>query len=110
MNLLLSLFINTLAVMTGAYVLRGVHVQSVYTALIVAIVIGLLNAFLKPVLILLTLPLTILTLGLFLLVLNALMVMLAGKLVSGFQVDSFWWALLYSFVLSLVSSFLSALL
>ncbi len=109
MRLLVALSINTLAVLTGAYLLRGVHVQNITTALVVAIVIGLLNVSLKPLLVLLTLPLTIITLGLFLFVLNALMVMLAGHLVEGFQVDGFLWALLYSLILSLVSSFLNAL-
>jgi putative membrane protein len=109
MRLLISLSINTLAILTGAYVLRGIHVESVLTALVVAIVMGILNVFLKPLLILLTLPLTVLTLGLFLFVLNALMVMLAGQLVKGFQVDNFWWALLYSLIVSFVSSFLNTI-
>lgn len=109
MNLFISLFINTMAVLIGAYLLPGVHVQNILTALIVAVVIGILNVFLKPLLVLLTLPLTIVTLGLFLFVLNALMVMLAGHLVPGFQVDGFLWALLYSLVLSLIASFLNAL-
>ncbi len=109
MFLILRLFINTLAVLTGAYLLKGVRVDSVVTALIVAVVLGLLNTFLKPVLVLLTLPITFLTFGLFLLVINALMILLAGRIVAGFTVENFWWALLYSLVVSLVNSFLNSL-
>ena len=108
MNLLLHLFINTLAVLTGAYLLSGVRVDGMKTAVVVAIVLGLLNTFLKPILIFLTLPITLITLGLFLLVINAAMILLAAKLVPGFQVQSFWWALAYSLVVSIVSSFLNS--
>ena len=72
MNLILHLFVNTLAVLTGAYLLKGVKVDGMQTAVVVAIVLGLVNTFIKPVLIFLTLPLTLLTLGLFILVINAL--------------------------------------
>jgi putative membrane protein len=109
MRLLLSLAINTLAVLTGSYLLRGIHIENVTTAMIVAIVVGVLNAFLKPILVLLTLPLTLLTLGLFLFVINALLIILAGKLIPGFAVDNFWWALLFSFIISIVASFLNSL-
>ena len=109
MGLVIHLFINTLAVLTGAYLLRGVHVDGLTTAVVVAIVLGFLNTFLKPVLIFLTFPITIVTLGLFLFVINALMILLVGKLVSGFEVQNFWWALFYSLVISIVSSFLNSL-
>ena len=108
MSLLLHIFINTLAVLTGAYVLKGVKVDGFAAAVVVAIVLGLLNTFLKPILIFLTFPITLITLGLFLLVINAGMILLAAKLVSGFQVENFWWALAYSLVVSLVSSFLNS--
>lgn len=77
-------------------------------ALIAAIVLGVANAFIRPLLVLLTLPVTILTLGLFIFVINALIVMLVDYLVPGFEVAGFWWALLFSFVVSLVSWFLYA--
>ena len=109
MAIILHLFINTLAVLTGAYLLKGVTVDGVTTAVVVAIVLGMLNTFLKPVLVILTLPITVLSLGLFLFIINALMILLTSKLVEGFRVENFWWALAYSLVVSIVGSFLNAL-
>ena len=109
MGIVVRLFINTLAVLTGSYILKGVRVDGVMTALIVAVVLGVLNTFLKPLLILLTLPITVLTFGLFIFIINALIILLASHLVSGFTVENFWWALLYSLVVSIVNSFLSSL-
>ncbi len=109
MNLLLNLAINTLAVWVGTYVLKGVSVDGVTTAVVVAVVLGVINTFLKPVLVFLTFPLTVVTFGLFLLVINALMIMLTDKLVRGFEVENFWWALLFSLVVSVVNAFLNAL-
>ena len=83
--------------------------DGVTTAIVVAIVLGIVNTFLKPMLIFLTLPITVFTFGFFILVLNALMILLVTKLVPGFSVQNFWWALLFSFVLSIVNSFLNAL-
>ncbi|MES2331937.1 MAG: phage holin family protein [Bacteroidota bacterium] len=99
---------TALAVLFGAYILKGVHVDGTLTALIVAAVLGLLNSFIKPVLIILTIPFTLITLGLFLLVINILIVKLAAALVSGFTVDGWFTALIFSFVVSLVSSFIEA--
>lgn len=82
----------------------GVHVAGFMTSVIVAIVLGLLNIFIKPIIVLFTLPVTILTLGLFLLVINALMILLCTKIVGGFSVDSFWTALLFSILLSIAQS------
>jgi len=109
MNLALLLFINTLAVLTGSYLLSGVKVANVTTAVVVAIVLGLVNTFIKPFLVLLTFPITLLTLGLFLLVINALMILLTAKLVPGFRVDNIWWAMGLSIIISIVSSFLTTL-
>ena len=106
MYLILHLFINTLAVLVGSYLLKGVRVPDMKTALVVAIVLGLVNTFVKPILVLLTFPITILTLGLFLLVINALMILLTARLVPGFHVDSIWWAMGFSIVIALVSGFL----
>src|SRR6478752_8997313 len=108
MNLILHLFVNTLAVLTGSYLLKGVKVDNVTTALVVAIVLGLVNTFIKPILVLLTFPITILTLGLFLLVINALMILLTAKLVSGFRVENIWWAMGFSIIMTIVGSFLGA--
>ena len=106
MNLVLHLFINTLAVLVGSYLLKGVKVADVTTAIVVAIVLGLVNTLIRPVLTVLTFPITLLTLGLFLLVINALMVLLTAKLVPGFRVESIWWAMGLSILISLVAAFL----
>ncbi len=89
--------------MVAAYLLPGVRVDDFFAALVAAVVIGLINTFLRPVFILLTLPINILTLGLFTLVINALLIMLASSLVPGFQVANFGWAMLFSVVLFLVN-------
>ena len=101
---------TAVAVLFAAYVLKGVHVDSTITALVVAIVLGLLNSFIKPILILLTIPITIFTLGLFLLVINILIVKFAADLVDGFTVDGWLAALLFSLVVSFVSSIIEALI
>jgi len=101
--MLRSWIINTIAVFVLSYILPGVHVDSFFAAAIVAIVLGVLNTIVRPVLILLTIPVTVITLGLFLLVINALMVELTSYLVDGFYVSSLLWALLFSIGLSLIS-------
>ena len=109
MRLVLHLLINTVAIMVTAYLLPGVHIGSWVTALIVAIVLGAINLFIRPVILVLTLPINILTLGLFTLVINALLIMLAATLVPGFQVAGFLWALIFGMVLWLIASFLHSL-
>src|SRR6187402_667539 len=104
MNWIVRFLLNGLAVVLTAYLLPGVDVTDYWTALIVALVLTLANMFVKPVLIILTIPITIVTLGLFLLVINALIILLADYLVDGFFVDGFWWALLFSLILSLFNS------
>lgn len=104
MNWIVRFLLNGLAVVLTAYLLPGVDVTDYWTALIVALVLTLANMFVKPVLIILTIPITIVTLGLFLLVINALIILLADYLVDGFYVDGFWWALLFSLILSLFNS------
>jgi putative membrane protein len=106
MNLITRWLISTLAVIITAYILPGVSVSGFLVAFVVAVVIGLINIFLRPLIIFLTLPITIMSMGLFLLVINALLILLAGAIVSGFEVANFWWALLFSLILSVVSSFL----
>lgn len=80
--------------------------EDLFTSLVVAIVLALLNGIVRPILIILTIPVTIITLGLFLLVINAFMILIAGNIVPGFVVEGFWWALLFSVILSLITSFL----
>ncbi len=106
MNIVLRIVISAIVAFALSYILSGVHIQSFVTALILAIVLGLLNLFVKPILIILTLPITIFTFGLFLFVINALIILLAAKFVTGFRVDGFWWALLFSLLLSILTSFL----
>lgn len=110
MTLILVWILNAVALLVVAYVLPGITVASFGSALIAALVLGLLNTLVKPVLILLTLPITVVTLGLFLLVLNALVFWFAGSILKGFHVEGFWWAVIGAIVYSLVSGFLSGLL
>jgi len=107
MSFLINWLLSGLAIVITAYLLPGVHLSGIKAALLTAIVLGLINAVIKPVLKLLTLPLTIMTLGLFSLVINALLIMLTAKLVPGFQVQGFLWALAFSLVLALVNWVLS---
>ncbi len=109
MGLLIKILINGLAVFITANFLPGVKVDGFISAVIVAIVLAIVNFIVKPILHLLTLPITILTLGLFSFVINALMILLVDNLVSGFYVNGFWSALLFSLILSLVSSLLNYL-
>jgi putative membrane protein len=95
--------------MLSAYLLPGVKIDNFITALILALVLAVLNLLVKPVLIILTLPVTIVTLGLFLLVINAIIILLASHLVSGFRVNGFWWALLFSIVMTIINSFMHGL-
>lgn len=106
MNYLVKIIISSLAVMVVAYLLPGISVDDYVAALWVAFVLSILNGFLKPVLVILTIPATILTLGLFLLVINAGIVLIADSFLSGFTVAGFWWALLFSLLLSVVTSIL----
>ena len=107
MNGLIRFLLSGLAVLLTAYILPGVHVEHYGYALLAAIIISLANIFLKPILIVLTIPITIITLGLFLLVINALIILLAESLVPGFTVDGFWWALIFSLILSIFNSMFS---
>jgi putative membrane protein len=89
-----------------SYILKGIHIDSFISAIWLSVVLAILNALLKPILVILTLPITVVTLGLFLFVINALIVLLAGKFVTGFHVDGFGWALLFSLLLSVLTSIL----
>jgi putative membrane protein len=102
------LLITTLAAIVASYLISGVHINSIGTAFILALVLAFLNNIIKPVLIFLTLPITIVTLGLFLIIINILIIKWAADLVPGFRVDSWWAALLFSVVVSIVTSLISA--
>ncbi len=109
MKLVLRILISIAAVFLATYLLPGVEVDSVQTGIILAIVLGLLNTVVAPILKLLTLPITCLTFGLFLLVINTLMVLLAEWLVDGFEIDTLLTALLFSIVVSVTGSVLNKL-
>ncbi len=107
MTFLIKVIVTAFAVVIGAHIMPGVSVDSFLTAIVVAFVLGILNAILKPVLVLFTLPVTVLSLGLFLLVINAFIIMLTDYFVTGFDVSSFWMAILFSVILSVISWLLS---
>ncbi len=107
MRLLLSLLLNTLALIITAYVVPGIKVDTFVSALLAAVVLGIINTFIKPVLILLTLPLTIITLGLFIFVVNAIVLRITTLFVPGFFVDGWMPAILGAIVLSIASTILS---
>ena len=109
MSFIPKLLLTTISILIAGYLLPGIHVNSFWTALLVALVISFLNAFLKPFMVILTIPFTVMTFGLFLLVINAVIIMIAGAWVHGFGVDSFWWAMLFSIILSVITSFLEKL-
>lgn len=109
MNWLIRLLLNGLAVVLTAYILPGVSVSDYGTALLVALILAIVNVVVKPILIILTIPITILTLGLFLLVINAAIILFVDNLVDGFSVGGFWWALLFSLILSIFNSVFSDL-
>lgn len=104
MNWLIRLLLNGLAVVLTAYILPGVSVEDYGTALIVALILAIVNVLVKPILVILTIPITIITLGLFLLVINAAIILFVDNLVTGFAVSGFWWALLFSLILSIFNS------
>ncbi|MEM7380317.1 MAG: phage holin family protein [Bacteroidota bacterium] len=110
MKFILRILLSALAVVILAKVLPGAGVDSYTTAIIVALVLSLLNFIVKPILIILTLPVTIITFGLFLLVINAIIILLADRLIDGFYVDSILWALIFSLLLSFLQSILFSLL
>jgi putative membrane protein len=110
MRLFLAWLINAFALVAVAYLMPGISVASFTTALVAALVLGLINAVVRPVLVLLTLPVTIITLGLFIFVLNGLLFWFVGSFIQGFVVDGFWSGVFGAIVFSLISWLLSALL
>lgn len=109
MSGIVRFLLSGLAVLLTAYLLPGVHVEHYGYALLVAAVLAIVNFIIKPILVVLTIPITVLTLGLFLLVINALMILLVDSLIDGFRVDGFWWALAFSLILSVFNSLFSDL-
>lgn len=106
MKFLMRIVVTSIIAFGLSKVLNGIHVDDFWTAISLALVLAILNGILKPILVILTLPITLVTLGLFLFVINAGMILLADELLEGFRVDGFWWALFFSLLLSIVTSIL----
>lgn len=109
MKLFLKWLIMAAAILITAYLIPGVAISGFWAALWLALFLGVINVILKPILIVLTLPINILTLGLFTFVINALMILLASSVIKGFSVSGFWTALLFSVVLSIISYVLNVI-
>ena len=104
-----TLLVNTLSIFAVSYILTGIHVDSIMTALVLAIIMAVLNITVRPLLVIITIPLTLLTFGLFLLVVNVLVLYVAEMLIGGFSIDGFWWALLFSVLVTFVNGVLFGL-
>lgn len=108
--MLVRLLVNALSIYLTAYILRGVIIENFLYAIGVAILLAIVNTVIRPVLVILTIPITIVTLGLFLFVINVLMIMLVDWLVDGFYVQNFWWALIFGIVMFFINVILNAIL
>src|SRR4029077_13277503 len=109
MRFLARLVLNGVAIILAAYVLPGIHIAGLFAALVAGVILGFVNAIVRPVLFFLTLPLTLVTLGLFIFVLHAACLGLVAALVPGFGIDGFWWAVLGALLVSVVSWILNGL-
>ncbi|EGJ49861.1 phage holin family protein [Desulfocurvibacter africanus] len=110
MSIILSWLLLSLAIAITAWILPGVRVRGAGALLAASAVLGIINALIWPILFWITIPITVLTLGIFALILNALLVMLAAKIVPGFKVDSFWWAIAFSVILAIINAVLHAII
>ena len=104
MNFLIKLILTSASVLLADYLLPGIHVSDYVTAFLVACMLTILNATVRPILVILTIPITFITLGLFLLVINAFLVMITSAVIDDFQTDNFWWALAFSVIISIFNS------
>jgi len=104
MNFIVRLVILALSAMVAAHLLGGVYIDGFEFALILAAVLALLNALVKPLLIILTIPFTVMTFGLFLIVVNTIILLIAEAVIKEVQIDGFWWAMLFSLVMSFINS------
>jgi len=104
--MIIRFLLTAVATMVAAYILPGIEIDGFFSAFVLAMLLGFLNVTVKPILLVLTIPATVLTLGAFILVINALVILLADAILSGFYVENFWWALLFSLVLWLANSLL----
>lgn len=107
---MVTILVNAVSIFVAAYLLKGVEVKNFLHALLAAIVITLLNFFIKPILEFISFPVTFLTLGLFIWVINTIIVMLADWLLSGLKIKSFWWALAFAIVIAIINSIIFKIL
>lgn len=110
MKFLVDLIIRALVLLLTTYLVPGFRIDSYVTALVVALVLAVLNILVKPLLVILTLPVTILTLGLFYFVINAILLIIASRLIDGFRIESFGTAIIASIVIATISALLNALI
>jgi putative membrane protein len=103
MNFIIKIVLSSFSVFLAGWILNGVYIQNYATSLLVALVLAILNFIIKPILVFLTIPITILTMGLFLLVINAIIALIASNIVDGFYIDGFWWAIGFSIIVSIVN-------
>jgi putative membrane protein len=109
-GILIILLLNSIAVYVTSAILPGVKLENFMTALVVAVVLGLINTFIRPIVLLLTLPINILTLGLFTFVIMGFLTLVVTWIVPGFEVANFWWAMLFALVLAIINTFLSSMI
>ncbi len=109
MNFIFKIVISALAILVTAYILPGVSIDNAFTAIVLAATLAFFNAVLKPIMIILTIPITVLTLGLFLIFINAILILFASYIVDGFHVNGFWWAFLFGIILSIVTGVFESL-
>ena len=106
MNIIMRIIVTSIIAFGLSWILSGIKFDTFWTAILFAVVLAILNAIVKPILVLLTFPITLITFGLFLLVINAIIILLADRFISGFDVSSFWSALFFSLLLSICTSLL----
>jgi len=104
---IVKLILYAVAIMITSYLLPGVDVDSFFSAFVLAAVLAVFNVTIKPLFIILTIPVTVFTLGLFLIVINAIIILLADSLIPGTSIDGFWWAVLFSFIVSILNGIFS---
>jgi len=108
MKFLIKIILSSFSVIVADWLLKGVNIEDYLTSILVAFVLAVLNMILKPILVLLTIPITMITFGLFLLVINAVIVLVASDIVPGFTINGFWWAVAFSLIVSLLNSIINA--
>jgi len=107
MNFIVKILLSSFSIMVASWLLNGVIIQDYFTAVLVSFVLALLNMIVKPILVIFTIPITIFTFGLFLLVINAVIALIADRITPGFALDSFWTALWFSLIVSVINYFIN---